>query len=1242
MKYANMASGRAHGRGPAQAALVALCALVALAVGGGVAESQTVREDFYVTDGVVNAELLVGNTLYIGGAFAQVGPASGGGVPRQNLAAIDITTGSVTAWDPEADGPVLALAESPGIVYAGGQFTTINGGTSRNRLAAIDATNGLATPWNPNANNEVRALVVSGGTVYAGGIFTTINGATRNRLAAIDAMTGLDTGWNPNPSPNPIVPSPSVDALAVSATRLYVGGRFGVIASTARLRLAAFVVNSPPGSLPTLDVNWNPNVSSAGPPYVVRALAMNGGTVYAGGVFGAIGGASRTNLAAIDTSPTGSAVISAWSPNPNGQVNALAVDGVTVYAGGTFTAIGGGAPRNGLAAIDTSGLATAWDPNPNGAVNALAASGGWVYAGGLFTAVGTTPRAYFAAFDPRSFTITASAGAHGSIEPSGAVSVAPGSSLTFTIAPDVCNDVADIEVDGVPVGRVTSYTFTTVLDNHTIHATFSAAQEEEGLGCDDGNPCTLYASCEAGVCVGSNPVVCIASDTCHEAGTCDTATGLCSNPVKADGSACSDGNACTQTDTCLAGVCAGANPVICTASDTCRDVGTCDSTLGVCSNPPKAPGSACDDGNSCTEGDSCVLSGPTCSIGENFDAVTPTWPPTYPDGWTSTSTSPPFTTWFVYPEPTAPSAPNAALGRLDYPGGSPSQETSLVSPTFTGTGLGELTFRHIPYGFTVARVLEIKIGVGDWRDIISAGGVWVGGGYDCKDDDLNSPLRGRRTWCGTTQWSEVRLKLPAASEAQSIQLRWRIAAPYLVSSDWWIDDIVFPPCPTTCAAGGAAPSGTGCDDGNACTIGATCESGICLGGTPPSCDDGNICTIDSCDPATSCVYAAVSCADGDACTYDTCDPYGGCQHDATCVDFQAGSAGPGGTVSTGSEATPTDQIETSVTTPSGGPITIQEGPVTESITGYDILDLRVVITADPATAENPLVLVFRIDASALPAGYSLSYLSVFKDGELVQDCSGDLPPSPCVSLREVLADSDVQVTVRTSSASIWNFGFPNCDDGNPCTDDSGSYPACVHVDNSAPCDDGNACTQTDSCQAGTCVGSNPVICTASDQCHDAGLCDEATGSCSDPAKSNGSFCSDGNACTQTDTCQSGRCTGGSFSWSGVLQPINIDGTSVFKLGSTIPAKFKLTGACAGNPNLIANIFFYKVTSTEGPVNEATSSSAADTGTIFRYSLSGDQYIFNLGTKGLSDGTWQLGIDLHDGAGMRTTPVGLRK
>ena len=73
------------------------------------------------------------------------------------------------------------------------------------------------------------------------------------------------------------------------------------------------------------------------------------------------------------------------------------------------------------------------------------------------------------------FTITASAGANGSISPSGPVSVTYGNSQTFTMTPNSGYEVADVKVDGASVGARTSYTFTGVTANRTIDAQFTAA-----------------------------------------------------------------------------------------------------------------------------------------------------------------------------------------------------------------------------------------------------------------------------------------------------------------------------------------------------------------------------------------------------------------------------------------------------------------------------------------------------------------------------------------------------------------------------------------------------------------------------------------------------------------------------------------------------------------------------------------------------------------------------------------------
>jgi len=110
-----------------------------------------------------------------------------------------------------------------------------------------------------------------------------------------------------------------------------------------------------------------------------------------------------------------------------------------------------------------------------------------------------------------------------------------------------------------------------------------------------------------------------------------------------------------------------------------------------------------------------------------------------------------------------------------------------------------------------------------------------------------------------------------------------------------------------------------------------------------------------------------------------------------------------------------------------------------------------------------------------------------------------------------------------------------------------------------------------------------------------------------------------------------------FSWSGVLAPVDADGGSVFKLGSTVPVKFRLTGASAPIADLAAFLLLGKLPST-GTELEAVSTAAADSGNRFRQNA--DQYIFNLATRGLSVGTWRLRIDLGDGV-PRQVEISLR-
>ncbi len=126
-----------------------------------------------------------------------------------------------------------------------------------------------------------------------------------------------------------------------------------------------------------------------------------------------------------------------------------------------------------------------------------------------------------------------------------------------------------------------------------------------GTACDDSDACTRTDTCQNGVCVGANPIICTAMDQCHLVGTCDPATGVCSNPSAQDGTTCSDGNPCTQTDQCMGGTCTGSNPVTCTMPSQCQVNGACDTTTGQCDYLPVTDGTPCTLGSACYQSASC-------------------------------------------------------------------------------------------------------------------------------------------------------------------------------------------------------------------------------------------------------------------------------------------------------------------------------------------------------------------------------------------------------------------------------------------------------------------------------------------------------------------------------------------------------------------------------------------------------------------------------------------------------------
>ena len=339
-----------------------------------------------VSGGMVNALALApgATRLLVGGAFTGIGGLSGG-----FLAAVKTDTGAGdSTWGEAPNGPVLALALSPDAarLYAGGSFTTL-GSTTRNRLAAMTAAAGtLDTAWDPAADSDVTALSPStdGARLYAAGRFAKIDGTARNFLAAMSTSGSgvLDGAWNPGAGEAAL-------AVAASGTRVFAGGDFTTVNALPRANLAA--LNATTGAL---DTGFKANTTGT-----VNTIATtpDGASVYAGGLFKKVNGATRTRLVKVNGA-TG-ALDGTWHPAASGEVKALALSGGQVYIGGIFTTLAG-STRNRVGAVDaTTGALSSWNPNASSAVYDLtpSADGSLVYLAGTFSTIGGTTRSRIAA-----------------------------------------------------------------------------------------------------------------------------------------------------------------------------------------------------------------------------------------------------------------------------------------------------------------------------------------------------------------------------------------------------------------------------------------------------------------------------------------------------------------------------------------------------------------------------------------------------------------------------------------------------------------------------------------------------------------------------------------------------------------------------------------------------------------------------------------------------------------------------
>jgi hypothetical protein len=190
------------------------------------------------TNGRVNVIAVRGGTVYLGGQFTSMRPpgaaAGTGEVARNHVAAVSLSTGALLPWNPNANSTVRALRVVGTSVYLGGAFTQV-GGAAHVRLAKVSATGtgAVVSAWNGSASGEVFSLTSSGTTLFAGGGFGTVDGSARANLAALNETNGSVLPWNPGTDGQ-------VRSIRfTSSTRLVVGGQFSHLAGASATNLGA-------------------------------------------------------------------------------------------------------------------------------------------------------------------------------------------------------------------------------------------------------------------------------------------------------------------------------------------------------------------------------------------------------------------------------------------------------------------------------------------------------------------------------------------------------------------------------------------------------------------------------------------------------------------------------------------------------------------------------------------------------------------------------------------------------------------------------------------------------------------------------------------------------------------------------------------------------------------------------------------------------------------------------------------
>ncbi len=319
------------------------------------------------------------------------GAAAGGG--QRIFAVGDFTAaGTAAAYRVAAWDPVSGAWEALGAGLGATGRDVVTDGTTTYVCGSFTSPGNRIARWNGAAwselgigmNNivEVMALVPNGAgglDLYAGGGFTTAGGLAASRIARWNGAAWSALGAGVNNTVERIAFAPN----GTGGYDLYVGGQFTTAGGAPANRIAKWD-----------GAAWSPlgaGLDGTLDELLVFGDGAGGVTLYAGGSFTAAGGVQASNIAmwdGMDWSPLGGGV--------NGSVNAMAMKNGSLYVSGNLTEAEG-MPVPGLALWDGA----AWSSpgtGPSPGLDALLFVGEDMYVGGLLMQAGCATSLYFGRF----------------------------------------------------------------------------------------------------------------------------------------------------------------------------------------------------------------------------------------------------------------------------------------------------------------------------------------------------------------------------------------------------------------------------------------------------------------------------------------------------------------------------------------------------------------------------------------------------------------------------------------------------------------------------------------------------------------------------------------------------------------------------------------------------------------------------------------------------------------------------